>query len=150
MWIFLSWIIFSVCVAILADKRGRSPVGFFFLAILISPLISGVIVLCMNDLRAAKERSKINNVMQMQMRAQQQQLEELRKMQTTNQGGRALPPSGARDLINVSSSGEDLGPLSINAIRRMIDDGKLSLEDYYDTTCNDWIELGGHPMLNPA
>lgn len=150
MWIFLCWIIFSFCVAILAEKRGRSAPGFFFLAILLSPLVAGIIVLCMDDLRAAKERSKSNYVMLMQMRAQQQQLEELRKMQTASPGGRALPPPGAPDLINVSRGGEDLGSLSVAEVRRMLDDGRLSLEDYYDTSCSDWIELAGHPTLNPA
>jgi hypothetical protein len=151
MWILLCWIIFSFCVAILADKRGRSGGGFFFLAILLSPLVAGVIILCMDDLRAAKERSKSDYVMQMQMRAQQQQLEELRRMQTSDPTGRALPPLGARDLINVSRNGEDLGSLSVAEVRRMLDDGRLSLEDYYyDTSCSDWIELAGHPTLNPA
>jgi hypothetical protein len=151
MWILICWIIFSFCVAFLAEKRGRSAGGFFFLAILISPLIAGIIVLCIEDLRATKERSKTDYLMQMQIRAQQQQLAELRKMQTTNPGGRALPPPGARDLINVSRGGKDLGSLSVAEVRRMLDDGRLSIEDhYYDTSCNDWIELAGHPTLNPA
>ena len=151
MWILICWIIFSFCVAFLAEKRGRSSGGFFLLAILISPLIAGIIVLCIEDLRATKERSKTDNLLQMQIRAQQQQLAELRKMQTTNHGGRALPPPGARDLINVSRGGEDLGSLSVAEVRRMLDDDRLSLEDhYYDTSCNDWIELAGHSTLNPA
>jgi hypothetical protein len=151
MWILLCWIIFSFCVAFLAEKRGRSAGGFFFLAIFISPLIAGIIVLCIEDLRATKERSKTDYLMQMQIRAQQQQLAELRKMQTASPGGRALPPPGARDLINVSRGGEDLGSLSVAEVRRMLDDGRLSIEDhYYDTSCNDWIELAGHPTLNPA
>ena len=150
MWIFLCWIIFSFCVAFLAEKRGRSAGGFFFLAILISPLIAGIIVLCIEDLRATKERSKTDYLMQMQIRAQQQQLEELRKMKTPSPGNRVLPPPGARDLINVSRGGEDLGSLSVAEVRRMLDDGRISLEDYYyDMTCNDWIELAGHPSLNP-
>jgi hypothetical protein len=151
MWFFICWIIFSFCVGFLADKRGRSFVGFLFLAMLISPIIAGIIVLCIEDLRAAKERSKTDYLLQMQMRAQQQQLEELRKMQTPSPGGRALPPPGARDLINVSKGGEDLGAVTVAEVRRMLDDGRLSLEDhYYDTSCNDWIELAGHPTLNPA
>ena len=151
MWIFICWIIFSFCVAFLADKRGRSAGGFFLLAILISPLIAGIIVLCIEDLQATKERSKTDYLIRMQIRAQQQQLEELRKMQTPSVGNRVLPPPGARDLINVARGGEDLGSLSVAEVKRMLDEGKLSLEDYYyDTSCNDWIELAGHPTLNPV
>lgn len=150
MWIIICWIIFSFCVAFLADKRGRSLVGFLFLAMLISPLIAGIIVLCIEDLRAAKERSKTDSLMQMQIRAQQQQLEELRKMQMPNSGGRPLPPIGARDMINISKGGEDLGQLSVADVKRMLDDGRLTLEDsYFDTSCNEWLDLAGHPTLNP-
>jgi len=117
---------------------------------LISPLIAGIIVLCIEDLRASKERSKNDYLMQMQMRAQQQQLEELKRMQMPSSSGRPLPPIGARNMINISKGGEDLGQYSVADVKRMLDDGRLTLEDYYyDTSCEEWLELAGHPTLNP-
>jgi hypothetical protein len=44
MLIFLSWIIFSILVAVYANNKGRSGAGFFFLALLLSPLIGFIIV----------------------------------------------------------------------------------------------------------
>lgn len=37
--IFFIWLAGSIVAAVIADKKGRSPVGFFFLAALLSPLI---------------------------------------------------------------------------------------------------------------
>jgi hypothetical protein len=41
----LGWLIFSIAVGILANARGRNGGGWFFLSLLISPLLAGVIVL---------------------------------------------------------------------------------------------------------
>jgi hypothetical protein len=48
----LIWLGFAVAVAIAANTRGRSGVGWFFLAALISPLIAGLIVLALPSLAA--------------------------------------------------------------------------------------------------
>jgi hypothetical protein len=39
------WVGFSIAVAVAANTRGRDGVGWFFLALLISPLLAGIIVL---------------------------------------------------------------------------------------------------------
>jgi hypothetical protein len=39
MLIFLSWIVFSILVAVYANNKGRSGAGFFFLSLLLSPVI---------------------------------------------------------------------------------------------------------------
>lgn len=98
---------------------------------------------------SANQSSNSVNILQMQMQAQQQQLDELRKMQMPSSGARPLPPIGARDMIKISKGGEDWGQHSVADVKRMLDNGKLTLEDYYfDTACNEWLELAGHPTLN--
>ena len=53
--IFLGWVIFSVIVGILADQRGRNGVGWGFLAAMISPLLSGIILFIIPNLKTEKE-----------------------------------------------------------------------------------------------
>jgi hypothetical protein len=55
---FLFWIVLAVAVGAWASNKGRSGVGFFFLALLLSPLLGGIIVACLkpneeNTARAA-------------------------------------------------------------------------------------------------
>jgi hypothetical protein len=50
--IFLGWLIFAVVVAIGAAARGRSGVGWFFLSVLISPLLSVLLLLLLPKLNA--------------------------------------------------------------------------------------------------
>lgn len=44
MWIIL-WFIFAILVGIYANSKGRSGVGFFFLSVILSPLIGLIIAL---------------------------------------------------------------------------------------------------------
>lgn len=37
--IFFGWIIFSIVVGVIASARGRSGIGYFFLSLILSPLI---------------------------------------------------------------------------------------------------------------
>jgi hypothetical protein len=48
--ILVLWIGLAIAVAIAAGTRGRSGAGWFFLAVLISPLIAGLIVLALPSL----------------------------------------------------------------------------------------------------
>lgn len=45
--IILSWIVGSVVVSLVASARGRSGVGFFFLSLLLSPVIGLVLALAL-------------------------------------------------------------------------------------------------------
>lgn len=47
----LGWIVFAVLVGVLANRRGRNGVGWFFLSLIISPLIAGLFVLVLDPLR---------------------------------------------------------------------------------------------------
>lgn len=46
------WIGFAIAVAVAANTRGRDSAGWFFLSLLISPLIAGLIVLALPSLAA--------------------------------------------------------------------------------------------------
>lgn len=58
----LLWIIMCVGVGILADRRGRSGIGWFLISLVISPLIGGLIVAALGD------RKIKGNVRELQMR----------------------------------------------------------------------------------
>ena len=52
--IVLVWIVFSVVVAMVASSKGRSGIGYFFVALLISPLIGIVIALIVDPIEKNK------------------------------------------------------------------------------------------------
>jgi len=48
--LFVLWIAFSLIPAVLASKRGRSGPAWFFIGLLISPLIATIVVVAIEDL----------------------------------------------------------------------------------------------------
>jgi uncharacterized protein (DUF58 family) len=59
----------------------------------------------------------------------------------------ALPP-GATNKLKISKDGEDLGPLDIETVKTMLDEGQLTLQDYYfDSETKEWYALDGHPAF---
>jgi len=56
--IFLFWILLSALVAAYASKKGRSGAGFFFLALLLSPVIAFIVALASKpDREVAAQKS---------------------------------------------------------------------------------------------
>ena len=53
------WFIFALAVGFIADARGRSGFGWFFLAILISPLIACVLILALPTPRSKSALSGV-------------------------------------------------------------------------------------------
>jgi hypothetical protein len=51
--IILIWLGLALVVGVAANTRGRSGIGWFFLAVLISPLIAGLLVLALPKVVAA-------------------------------------------------------------------------------------------------
>ncbi|MFB9214431.1 zinc ribbon domain-containing protein [Vibrio sinaloensis] len=45
MFVVILWLVFSVIVASVASSKGRSGIGFFFVSLILSPLIGLIIVL---------------------------------------------------------------------------------------------------------
>jgi hypothetical protein len=56
--IIFAWIVFSIVVAVLADNRGRNSFIWFFLSIITSPAIAGLLILCMRNIKAEKEAER--------------------------------------------------------------------------------------------
>ena len=47
--IFIVWLVFAILVGAFASSKGRSGIGFFFIAVLLSPLIGFIIALCVRS-----------------------------------------------------------------------------------------------------
>lgn len=60
--IFISWIIFCILVAIYADSKGRSWVGYFFISLLLSPFIGFIIILIQGSYDKEAEQQKIEKL----------------------------------------------------------------------------------------
>ncbi|MBZ5536375.1 MAG: hypothetical protein LAO31_10505 [Acidobacteriia bacterium] len=56
---FFFWIMFSIGVAVIANNKGRSGVGWFFLSLLISPLLAGIFALIASPIAQNVELNKI-------------------------------------------------------------------------------------------
>lgn len=54
----LLWVIFSFLVAFLADSRGRSSIIWFLLAVVLSPVIAAVAILCMTNVKAEQDAER--------------------------------------------------------------------------------------------
>jgi hypothetical protein len=48
--LFFFWVAFAIIVGVAANARGRSGVGWFLLSLLISPLLTGLLVLALKDI----------------------------------------------------------------------------------------------------
>src|SRR4051812_14317030 len=70
--IFVAWLVFSIVVGMLAHGRGRSGVGWGFLAGAISPLLAGILLYVAADLNALKEQEKMHRQQQDAYRGQEQ------------------------------------------------------------------------------
>jgi len=58
------------------------------------------------------------------------------------------PPAPPVNRFRIAKNGQELGWMGIYDIRRMVETGQLTGEDFYlDHTINEWLPLGGHPDL---
>ena len=55
------WLIFAILVGVFAGKKGRSGIGYFFLAVILSPLIGLIILLIAGENREKAEEKKITS-----------------------------------------------------------------------------------------
>lgn len=51
--LFLFWFVGAIIVAIIASSRGRTVFGWFLLSVLFSPLLMGILVLCLGNPKTA-------------------------------------------------------------------------------------------------
>ncbi len=57
--LFLFWIIFAVLVGVYANSKGRSGIGYFFLSVILSPLLGFIIVAVVSPNQKAVDESKV-------------------------------------------------------------------------------------------
>ncbi len=55
------WLVFAVVVGVAANGRGRTGIGWFLLAVVLSPLIAGVILAILPDLRTRELLEEIRD-----------------------------------------------------------------------------------------
>ena len=77
MFAVLGWLIFSFLIGYLAANRGRNSAGWLVLALLISPLIAGIILIVIPDLTAEEEKGKLE-VQRQHALAESEQIENQR------------------------------------------------------------------------
>jgi uncharacterized membrane protein YhdT len=53
---FIVWFILSICIGVLAGNRGRSAIGWFLLACIVSPLISFIILFVIKNIKEEEEQ----------------------------------------------------------------------------------------------
>lgn len=58
---FIFWLFFSIVAGIIASMKGRSGFGFFFLSIILSPLIGIILALVAEENRTKVEKKKISS-----------------------------------------------------------------------------------------
>ncbi|HAR45048.1 MAG TPA: zinc ribbon domain-containing protein [Nitrospiraceae bacterium] len=58
--IFIFWLAFSIIPAVIANNKGRSGCGFFFLSVLLSPLIGIIAALVAKPNVKAVETAQVN------------------------------------------------------------------------------------------
>jgi len=61
MGIFIVWLVSAILVDVYASSKGRSNIGFFFISVLLSPLIGFVTALVVQPLRANTEARAIGS-----------------------------------------------------------------------------------------
>lgn len=57
--IIVCWIVFSFAIAIFANRYGRSDVGYFLLSLVLSPLLTGILLLALGKTPKAKAREMV-------------------------------------------------------------------------------------------
>lgn len=56
--LLIIWVVFAVAIAFWADSRGRNSALFFFVSVILSPLLAGLILLLTPDLKQEAKRQE--------------------------------------------------------------------------------------------
>lgn len=76
--VFIIWLTLSVAVGFLANRRGRSGIAYAVFAMILSPLLVAILLLCAKDLRAEAKADSERTERAERERAHMQQLEAIR------------------------------------------------------------------------
>ena len=140
--VILFWIvIWSVLGAVIGNSRGQMASGIVW-CLLLGPL-GVIIVLLLPNLKQQEKDQMQAKESARQIAFQQAQLAELKRL-----SGAVVPPPppGRSALYRIAKDGNDLGEVSLPAIKQMLVTGGLSMNDYYlDAAANAWVPLDQLP-----
>lgn len=61
MFMFLGWLILAILVGVYANTKGRSGLGFFLIAVILSPLVGFIIALVISPVKEVIEANAIQS-----------------------------------------------------------------------------------------
>lgn len=79
MFIFITWIVLSICVGAFAENRGRHAAGWCVLSFIISPVLAFIILLVTRNVK--EEEDKKNALARERLRLQEERYDEERRHQ---------------------------------------------------------------------
>jgi hypothetical protein len=80
----VGWLLLAAAVGWVASNRGRSGIGYFFLSLVLSPLIGLIAVLVQKDLQSDAQQTA--SAEEEQRREHQRRIEEIRALQPVATG----------------------------------------------------------------
>lgn len=106
LWAAFAWLFLSICVAIVADEKGRSGFGFFLMAFVFSPIIGVLFLIASPDRarekREAEARARDAEAFKASIKSLWQQLAEAARQGPTAATSALPPPFAGQDLPGVS------------------------------------------------
>jgi hypothetical protein len=113
-WVFFIWGLFALGVAILADSRGRSGLGFFLLSFCLSPITGLIVVLVMKNLteehaKEAIRRREADAKEEQRRREHEAHLESIRAITSKKEESSNNLPSAA--TLSIADEIRKLGEL---------------------------------------
>lgn len=149
---FILWIALSVLAGVIAGNKGRSSLGLFLVAILLSPLVGIIVALCLSPnetiIRGRQLAEGGHKVCPFCAETIKRAAIVCPHCQRdlAAQAGLVPPPAPGRRApkIEVASKGENLGAMSVADIQAKVRAGELDLVDdfYLDPESNEWQPLG--------
>ena len=141
----MEWLILLIVCAVLGGVigSGKGIHGGALAGLLLGPL--GVLIVAVWPNQKKQKMEEENLALQ---RAQLQALQ-ASPIAASPQYAPPPPPPGASRTYRIASNGEDLGEMSIPAIKRMISGGQLTMKDHYlDPDGNEWVPLDCLPGID--
>jgi|SaaInlStandDraft_6_1057023.scaffolds.fasta_scaffold142346_2 hypothetical protein len=83
----IGWLVFAIVVGILGDQRGRSGLSWGFLAAIISPLLAGIILFIIPNLKAEAEKKKAEQIAYSKEEEKQEREEAKQKLEDSKISG---------------------------------------------------------------
>jgi hypothetical protein len=135
-------IILSLVVGWAASQRGRGSMGWFFLSLVISPILALIVLMAAGD-----QKKKDVNPLSIPDYLVWKQQTQAGLVPTPAMQAAGLP----RPLLSkwhIARGEDQLGEFSLAQITDSYRAGVLTSSDlYWDTQAHEWLELAAHPRL---